>query len=157
MKKAFYIFCFAVIWPFMLMAKPPADSLKTAKSIEWVEFEQIDSLIALNPKLIMIDVYATWCGFCKQMDLVTFRNKNVTEQVNEHFYALKLNSESSKKITFKGITTTEAELAAAFRVQSLPTILFLDESMQEVTPVPGFRNAKDFVTLLDWVQNAYQK
>ncbi|MFZ6663481.1 thioredoxin family protein [Peijinzhouia sedimentorum] len=154
MKIAIYLFCFAIM-PSMLMANPPANSAKVAKVVEWVEFEQLDSLIAENPRLIMIDVYATWCGFCKQMDLVTFRNKNVAEQVNQHFYALKLNAESDKKVTFKGITTTEAELAAAFRVQSLPTILFLDETMQEVTPVPGFRNAKDFVTLLDFIQNAY--
>lgn len=154
MKIAIYLFCFAIMSS-TLLANPPADSTKVAKVVEWVDFEQLDSLIAENPRLIMIDVYATWCGFCKQMDLVTFRNKDVAEKVNQHFYALKLNSESNKKVTFKGITTTEAELAAAFRVQSLPTILFLDETMQEVTPVPGFRNAKDFVTLLDWIQNAY--
>ncbi len=156
MKILIHLFILATILPFLVWANPPVDSLKVGRTVEWVEFGHLDSLLTENPRLIMIDVYATWCGYCKQMDLTTFRNKKVSEQVNQHFYALKLNSESKDQITFKGITTTEAELAAAFGVQSLPTILFLDQTLQKVTPVPGFRNPKDFVALLDWVLTAYQ-
>jgi thioredoxin-related protein len=119
--------------------------------VNWVSFEQLDELLEKEPRVVMIDVYANWCSYCKKMDSQTFTNTKVTEVLNTKFYALKLNNESNKKIKFKGIETSEAQLAAELRVTSLPTMIFLDPKLSAVTPVPGFRDANNFLEVLDSV------
>lgn len=116
--------------------------------VQWITFEELNEKMAEEPRIVMIDVYANWCGYCKKMDAQTFTDEGVAEMLNSKFYALKLNSESDKKITFKGVETTEAELAAALKVTGLPTMIFLDTNLASVTPVPGYRDAEQFTEVL---------
>jgi len=44
------------------------------------------------PKKLFIDVYTDWCGWCKKMDVSTFKNAEVIREMNENFYAVKLDA-----------------------------------------------------------------
>lgn len=101
-----------------------------------------------TPKKIFVDVYTDWCGWCKRMDATTFTDEAVIDYVNEHFYAVKLNAESKENISLKGMNTNGIELARSFRVSAYPTIVFIDETFQRVTPVPGYRKAEEFRDIL---------
>jgi thioredoxin-related protein len=131
-----------------LLTSPFAENANK-KEVDWISFEELDAKMAEEPRIVMIDVYANWCGYCKKMDAQTFTDEGVAEILNTKFYTLKLNSESDKKIIFKGIETTEAGLAAAFRVTGLPTMIFLDTQLDSVTPVPGYRDAEQFTEVLN--------
>ena len=141
MKTAFFLSLF-------LLFQPLADSLPKGE-VQWITFEELNEKMAEEPRIVMIDVYANWCGYCKKMDAQTFTDEGVADILNSKFYTLKLNSESDKRITFKGVETTEAELAAALKVTGLPTMIFLDTSLATVTPVPGYRDAKQFTEVLN--------
>jgi thioredoxin-related protein len=117
--------------------------------VNWITFDQLEEKLIEEPRIVMIDVYANWCGYCKKMDAQTFTDAKVADKLNTKFYTLKLNSESKDKVTFKGIETSEAELAAALKVTGLPTMIFLDPQLESVTPVPGYRDAKQFMEVLD--------
>ena len=124
----------------------PSDSKE--KKINWVSIEEVEKLTKENPKKIFVDVYTDWCGWCKRMDATTFTDEEVVAYVNENYYAVKLNAESKDNISLKGIHTTPAELARSFRVSSYPTIVFIDETFHNITPVPGYRKAKEFHNIL---------
>lgn len=118
------------------------------KKINWLTIEEVEKLTKEKPRKIFVDVYTDWCGWCKRMDATTFADAAVIDYVNENYYAVKLNAESGDNISLKGINTTGAELARSFRVSSYPTIVFIDETFHNVTPVPGYRKAKEFHDIL---------
>jgi thioredoxin-related protein len=120
----------------------------TKKKINWVSVEEAQRLGKETPKKVFVDVYTSWCGFCKRMDAVTFSDHSVIDYVNENFYAIKLNAESKKMVTFNGTVLSEAELARAFRVTGYPTIVFIDETFKTFQPIPGFRQPQDFKQIL---------
>jgi len=120
-----------------------------AGSVNWVSIEEAQEFVKENPRKVFIDVYADWCGWCKVMDRKTFTNNKVAEYINENYYAVKLNAESKKTITFNGKQLTERELAQSFKVQGLPTIVFIDEYFKKVKPVPGYQNAQQFLNSLE--------
>lgn len=118
------------------------------KKINWVTIEEAEKLTKENPRKIFVDVYTDWCGWCKRMDATTFSDEAVIAYVNTHYYAVKLDAESQDNISLKGINTTGVELARSFRVSSYPTIVFIDETFHNVTPVPGYRKAEEFHNIL---------
>ena len=50
--------------------------------INWVTIEQAEKLNKQKPKKIMIDLYTSWCGYCKQLDAVTFEDPKVIAYIN---------------------------------------------------------------------------
>ena len=129
--------------------------------INWMSFEDAIAAQAKNPKKIMIDMYTTWCGPCKMLDKNTFQNKDVATYVNENYYAVKFNAEGNGDIKFKNQTfsnpnfdvsrkgrNSQHELAASFGVSAYPTVLFLDESANLLTPVKGYHKPKQLEIFL---------
>lgn len=117
-------------------------------SINWINIEEAQKLGKDEPRKIFVDVYTDWCGWCKKMDRSTFVDQSVVDYVNQNYYAVKLNAESSRKIVFNGHEMTEASLARSMRVSGYPTIVFIDEKFESVQPVPGYRNADQFKKIL---------
>ncbi|MCG8322369.1 MAG: thioredoxin fold domain-containing protein [Cytophagales bacterium] len=117
-------------------------------SINWVNIEEAQKLGKDAPRKVFVDVYTDWCGWCKKMDRSTFADESVVNYVNENYYAVKLNAESSKKIIFNGKEMTEAYLARSMRVSGYPTIVFIDEKFTSIQPVPGYRTAAQFKKIL---------
>jgi len=123
------------------------------QEINWVSLEEAVELQKKTPKKIMMDMYTNWCGPCKMLDRNTFKNKDVADYVNEHFYAVKFNAEGNDNVTFKGKAyanqnydpakanrrNSAHELARYFRIQAYPTIVFLDENSEMITPLTGYK------------------
>ena len=61
---------------------------------------------AKEPRPILIDMYTSWCGWCKVMDKKTYTNENVVAYINKKFYAVKFNAESKATLSFLGFPST---------------------------------------------------
>lgn len=127
--------------------------------INWMDFEQAIEANEQEPRKILIDVYTDWCGWCKRMDASTFSDPQVVDYVNKHFYAIKLNAEKAAPITLKdkeykvdsnlgrnGTHTLAVELLNG--KMSYPTIVYLDDRFNMLSPVPGYMSAKDIEKVL---------
>ncbi len=44
-------------------------------AIKWMSFAEAEKQMRLEPKKVFIDVYTTWCGWCKKLDATTSRSK----------------------------------------------------------------------------------
>ncbi|WP_209332610.1 thioredoxin family protein [Lunatimonas salinarum] len=117
--------------------------------IQWYSFEEVIKLSQENPKMILVDVYTDWCGWCKKMDKETFTDQAVISYVNENFYAVKLNAEDKRtKFKFRGKEYSEEDMARAMQVRSYPNFVIMDAAMENITQLPGYREANPFVSAL---------
>ncbi|NQX86446.1 MAG: thioredoxin family protein [Flavobacteriaceae bacterium] len=125
----------------------------TAQKVNWVSFEEAIALQKEAPRKIIVDMYTVWCGPCKSMERNTFGNKDVVEYINTHYYAVKFNAQGNEKVTFKGRTFTNPnykpelakrrngmhQLALYYKVQAFPTLVFIDENAEFLTPLRGYK------------------
>ncbi len=132
-----------------------------APKIEWMTWEEAIEKNDKNPKKIFIDVYTDWCGWCKRMDATTFKDKEVVNYMNEHFYSVKLDAEQKEDIVYKGHTFKYVangrrgyhELAAALleNKMSYPSFVAMDEKVDRITIIPGYRQADDMLDVLGYI------
>jgi uncharacterized protein YyaL (SSP411 family) len=48
-------------------------------------------------KLVLVDLYTDWCGWCKRLDRDTYSDKDVEAKVTKDFIAVKVNPETSQR------------------------------------------------------------
>lgn len=116
--------------------------------INWLTFEEMQAAQTKAPKLVFIDIYTEWCGWCKKMDKETFTNQQIVEYLNENFYAVKFDAETRGKIKFNGkeykyVSSGSRgynELANSLLSgkMSYPSTVYLDEKLNILTAVPGY-------------------
>ena len=85
-------------------------------------------------KLIMIDFFTDWCGWCKKLDADTYPAAEVVKE-SENFIPIKLNAEKDAD----GI-----RLAKKFKVDGYPTVLFIDADEKLAYKIVGYAPPKDF-------------
>ncbi len=142
----------------------------TAQEINWLTWEEAVelSLTDTNPKKMFVDVYTDWCGWCKKMDKDTFKNPQVSAYMQENFYMVKLDAEGKEPIEYQGNTFKFVpsgrrgyhELAAALLQgkMSYPTVVFLDENRNMLSPVPGYQRVKPFMQIAQYFgDNVYKE
>lgn len=113
----------------------------------------------------MIDFYTDWCAPCKKMDQTTFQNPEIVKYINKHFYAVKINGESTEAIDFKGktyqyITEDYTEYHQLTRTLlsnkiAYPSFVFLDKDLEIIQTLPGYLDAKSFDMVLHYFEGDY--
>ena len=135
-----------------------------ADGIQWVTFEEAVELSKKKPKKIFVDVYTNWCGWCKRMDKATFQNPEVGKYMNKHYYCVKFNAEGKKDIQIGDKTYSNNgrnhQLARDLLDgrMSYPTVVSLDDRFSKLSPVPGYREPKDFLHIAKFFgENIYKE
>lgn len=120
---------------------------KPAKEkVKWMTVAEVQEAYKKNPKPVLVDVYTSWCGWCKVMDRETYAKQSVADYINEHYYAVKLDAESKESFEWNGTTYAynkeykSNELAVHFLYgeMSFPSTVFLSSLDARPAPMPGF-------------------
>lgn len=133
-----------------------------------MSFEEAAKAWEKEPRKIFIDVSTSWCGWCKKMDATTFSNPTLAKYINAKYYAVKMDGEEKKDITFRdrtykfvpngrrGYHELPAELMGG--KMSYPTIVYLDEQFAIIQSLPGYRSAQDIEPILKFFgDNKYKE
>ena len=80
------------------------------EEVKWYSIEEAVQLASEEPRVLVIDVYTDWCGWCKRMDATTFSDPAIAKIMNKHFYPVKLNAEDKEDVvigdrTFKFVNS----------------------------------------------------
>ena len=75
------------------------------------------------------------CIYCKQMHEEVYPDPGIAGLIEENFFVVQLNLHGDREITdFDGEVLSEKAAARKWGILFTPTVIFLDESVEEATP-----------------------
>ena len=120
----------------------PNTVTESAASLNWEsDYDTALDKAKKGKKLVMVNVYTDWCGWCKRLDKTTYSDKTVQETLARSFVVVKINPEKSQKNR-----QIEQQLG---RMGFYPHIYLLDANGRQLVEIPGFIPADQFVQQLD--------
>lgn len=129
-----------------------------SSEITWLNLEQAEGLGNGEKKMYFLDLYTSWCGWCKVMDRETFTNAEIIKYMNENFHNVKFDAEQKEQATFdgkqydwmaggrNGVNQLAVELLQGDL--SYPSYVVLDENKKLVKTFKGFMEAESFLQVI---------
>lgn len=100
-----------------------------ASAINWQEsLEDGLSRAADGGKILVVDVYTDWCGWCKKMDETVYQSPRIAA-LQDQVVFVKLNAEDGSE---------GEDFARRSRVQGYPTTIMLDSNGSEIGRHVGY-------------------
>jgi thiol:disulfide interchange protein len=116
-----------------------AAKVEAPKEIVWLKgtLEEALEQAKKQDKLVFIDFWTTWCGWCKKLDHDTYTDPKVIAELNEHYVCLSVDAESK----------IGAPLAKRYSVSGYPTLLFLTTDGLVRERVAGYKPPESFLPI----------
>jgi len=123
----------------------------------WMSIEEAAGKLEKERRPVLIDLYTTWCGWCKQMDKKTYSNKQVALYLQEKFYPVKVDAETHATIKWAGRTfqfnpnyrANEFALYLAHGQLEFPTTIIIPPG-GEPQAIPGYLEPKELELLVKY-------
>jgi thioredoxin-related protein len=127
-------------------------------AVKWVSMQYALKNAEKNDRIILIDFYTDWCGWCKVMDKKTYTDSHIIQYLNQKFYAVKFDAEGKDTVEYKG---REYSFVPSLRCNQFaykllngnmgyPTTVFMNATGEVLTPVPGYLDAPTLESLLKY-------
>ena len=123
---------------------------KPVEKIHWMTWQEAVEANKKEPKKFLVDVYTSWCGWCKVMDKETFTDETISAYLSKNFHCVKLDAEMKDAIEFNGhkfefiagqgrggVHTFAYSLLDG--QMSYPTIVYLTDKFERVVISPGYK------------------
>ncbi|MEO8504119.1 MAG: thioredoxin family protein [Acidobacteriota bacterium] len=88
---------------------------------------------------ILVDLYASWCGWCKELDRQVYSTPRFQEYARK-FVLLRVDTEDGGE---------GSALDARFEVESLPTTLVLSSDLMLIGKVEGFAPTEEYLGMIE--------
>lgn len=130
-------------------------SKNTDGTLTWLSIDEASNLKNEDNKLYFVDVYTSWCKWCKVMDQQTFTNPEVIKFLDDQFHVVKFNAEQTDIVNWNG---TEYVYKAGGRRGihglapkllngrlSYPSFAILDEDRNPIKIIVGFKKPEQLL------------
>lgn len=135
---------------------------KGIKFINTLSWSQIKQKARQENKFIFLDVFATWCKPCKQMEEKVYTVDSIGNFINEHFISVKVQIDTNKKDNenIRQWYQVASQIEREYKVSVLPTYLFFAPSGKIINREQGTKSISDFLDLakktVDTTNNYYK-
>jgi len=117
--------------------------------IKWYTLEEAMKLNEKSPRILFIDMYTDWCGWCKKMMKTTFSNKYIANYINQNFYPIRFDAEGKDSIVFQGKTYFNKKKTHDLAIEllngrlSYPSIVYMKTGKNPFKVViPGYKDVR---------------
>ena len=119
----------------------PSAKAEAPKEIVWMKgtLEEALAQAKKQDKLVFIDFWTTWCGWCKKLDHDTYTDPKIIASLNEHYVCLSVDAESKDG----------APIARRYSVSGYPTLLFLTTDGLVRERAPGYKPPEKLLPILE--------
>ena len=87
-------------------------------------------------KLVFVDFYADWCGYCKELDENTYTDTYVQQRLAQKYVLVKINVDQNP------------DLASKYKVYGLPTLVILDANGNEIKRQEGYVTPSELLNII---------
>lgn len=122
-----------------------AAQIGICESINWNPYTKGMQKAKAENKKTFLHFRADWCGYCKQMDKTTFKDREVIQFLNTHYISIKVDGDREKKI------------GKAYKVTGYPDNRFLDEEGRQAYRLSGFIAPEQFQFFLEYIESGSYK
>lgn len=122
--------------------------------LKWYSFNEGLTKAKTEHKVLLVDFYTDWCGWCKKMDASTYGDDKVIKLLNDKFVVAKLNPEEQGSVSFNKQNVSQGAFAQVVQVNGYPTTGFFKNDSVFIGKVSGYFEPKQFIELLHEVLNA---
>jgi thiol:disulfide interchange protein len=120
--------------------------------VAWNDFATGLELAESEGKPMLVDFYAVWCGPCKTMDQVTFRDPAVVAGLQD-VIPVRLDAEGTEPVRgFVG-----EELAEKYNVVTYPTLALIDDRGKVISRSRGAMPPAKFLAWLEGALASYRR
>ena len=139
------------------LIKAPSKKAAPAEGgkVTWLAFDAAAAKAKTENKHMIVDVYTTWCGWCKVMDRQTYGNADVADYLNQNFVLAKVNGESTAELHYKGEVMSERAFARKVGVTGFPTTYFLKPDADIIGGAPGYIAPDNFMIYAKYVSTKW--
>ncbi|UAB81838.1 thioredoxin family protein [Marixanthomonas sp. SCSIO 43207] len=158
MKKVIYfiLFVFAGVLDSSIQAQEN-------DGIHWKNWSELEESFNKNPKPVFLFFHADWCVYCKKMERVVFKKEEIIQKLNNDYYAVEMNVETTDTIFFDGMTFSNIQaqtqrngvhqipLLFASRENkpfSLPAMIILNQDFTVRTRIFEYNTSKQLLKAL---------
>ncbi len=113
----------------------------------WTRVDEASAEAARKNQLLLVDLYAEWCGWCKKLEKNVFSTPEFAEFAKD-YVLLRVDVEDRAQ---------GSELQARFGARTLPTTLILDGPNILVGLIPGYAPTEQLIAKIGDAVRTYQQ
>jgi thioredoxin-related protein len=143
------------------------DTTKKEDIVKWHSMNEALALYKKKPKKMIVDVHAGFCNACKVMNKTVYNDTAVARYINENFYLVDMNAETTEEIEFKGVKYVTGSvpgfpfnpivLEMTRKNFVLPSMSLLDEKQEIMDVIPFYLAEQTALAILHFYgENKYK-
>ena len=113
-----------------------------SKGIEWQSYADGIARGKFEKKKVFLHFYAEWCGACKTMANITFKDPAVIASLNKDFIPIRVDVDIQK------------QTSALYKVRALPDTWLIAENTDIIGHQPGYISPENLKKILNLLMNA---
>jgi len=130
-------------------------SADNGKDINWMRYDEGMKLAKDSSKHVLVNFTTSWCGYCKKMNVTTFKEPDVIKMLKEGFVSIKVDGDSKKELDIDGYKISERDLSRAeYQVRGYPAYWFLKPDGERLGVLPGYQEAGTFLDVLYFMKES---
>ena len=155
MKSKFFL-VIALFFVFSAYTNAQTETAANTQKLTWYSWEEGYKKAKNEGKIMLVDAYTDWCGWCKVMDNKTYTDANVISKIKADFVPIKLNPEHKGVYKYNGKEYAGRALITVLsnsKFSGYPTTFFVFPKTHKSYMEVGYLEAKVFAAKLDKYKN----